>query len=102
MLDDLIVKLEKEKGFYRKKHNPHTIGRWESYKDDDYSLLTFSKNIARKGYGNVGITIYEITEDGLEIKIELKISSDPDWETFFQGYLECKDDINHVFRLIGI
>lgn len=102
-IEDIITFLEKTEKLYRKKHNPLTIGRWESVSgENDYGSITFSKDIARKGYGKIGITIFSETKDGIEIKIELKISSDPDWEIFFQGFLEYNEDINTIYRLIGI
>lgn len=83
----------------------HYIGRaanegvWET---DPDSFITFSKNIARKGYGKARLTIFQQNENGLEIKIQIYIPSYCEWDTFFEGFLETIDDYHTIIKLIGI
>ena len=79
------------------------IGTWSSNKSEtDYSLTSLDKNIGQKGDAAIQIWVYRQTNEGIEIKIEMRLRSSGEYETFFEGFIESMQDIKSLFRMLGI
>lgn len=86
--------------FIKVKSNPLIIQHWIS--NINGGFLTFNKDLGRKGYGRVYIYAMEATSQGLELKIQIMISSGPEYETFFEGFVENLEDLKVIFKCLGL
>lgn len=65
-------------------------------------MIDLKKDLARKGYGSFRITLFEETNQGLELKIEMYVPSYCVTDTFFEGFVESLEDFKSIFRMLGI
>ncbi len=93
---------EDERLYYRGRGA--NLGVWSSSKKGtDYhnTTIDFFKNMGKKGFGAVRITLFEEGKDGLEMHVEYHLPSYCEWHTFFEGFIENIDDLNRMFVMIG-
>ena len=81
---------------FESKSPGSNIGVYES------DLLHLHKDIGKKGLGKVRIWVRADTCDGIDLKIEIYLSSYCEWDTFFEGFLENLDDYHRVLVMLGI
>lgn len=80
------------------------LGVWLTTDNEEAptELIRLHKNLASKGYGAFKITLFNENIQGLELKIEMFVPSFCEWETFFEGFIQTKEDFNRVLIMLGI
>jgi hypothetical protein len=80
-------------------------GHWRSSPkgEEPYTvMIPLSKVYGYKDQAAVQVTLFNEGEIGTWMKVEFYLPSYCEWSTHFEGFLETKEDIHHVFRMLGL
>lgn len=89
--------------FHKIHKNPCTWVSYTSYDEDpDYPtepMLNLTKSHAHKDLAHIKIYYFGLEQS---VKLELRLMSYCEWESFFEGYISSLNDLKFIMDCIGI
>ena len=82
----------------------HWITTWEKGDEDQGGLVDLCREHSLKSLAKIRVLVFSnrYSEEGLNFKIELNLSSYCEWETFFEGWVDSLDEFRLILKSVGI
>jgi hypothetical protein len=65
-------------------------------------FIQLKKRLAGKGYGAFEVHLYNETDQGVEMMIEMYVPSHCAWNTLFEGFVENETDFDRIMVMLGL